>query len=177
MRKGGVRASPSRKRSPLMLTSRLLAPGWYPIAVATAVEKFAANHSYAYVSYRDTVDSVGIISKRLPFTASNTDVKYFRRAISLDERRARFRPSFWNRPTPGDVQRGTRRGEMPKSGPRSHREKFMRELERQCSDGGEYQTDVEEVWFSGCHAGEASVYHFHNTVTLLEAGRCRRWGR
>jgi len=43
---------------------------------------------------------VGIIaSRRLPFTTSNTVVRVFRHAISLDERRAKFQPKTWSKPT------------------------------------------------------------------------------
>jgi uncharacterized protein (DUF2235 family) len=52
----------------------------------------------------DTVGSVGILPRRLPFTTSNTHVKYFRHAIALDERRVRFTPSFWHRPTENDFK-------------------------------------------------------------------------
>lgn len=45
---------------------------------------------------RDTVQSVGVLPKRrLPFTASSNHIRYFRHAISLDERRVRFQPNFW----------------------------------------------------------------------------------
>ncbi|KAH7097526.1 hypothetical protein BKA62DRAFT_833227 [Auriculariales sp. MPI-PUGE-AT-0066] len=44
----------------------------------------------------DTVASVGMITpRRLPFTSSNSTVRTFRHALSLDERRARFRPTLW----------------------------------------------------------------------------------
>ena len=36
---------------------------------------------------RDTVDSVGLIPRRLPFTKVDDNIKYFRHAIALDERR------------------------------------------------------------------------------------------
>ena len=36
---------------------------------------------------RDTVDSVGLIPRRLPFTKIDNNIKYFRHALSLDERR------------------------------------------------------------------------------------------
>ena len=39
------------------------------------------------VRIRDTVDAVGLIPRRLPFTEVNDNIKYFRHAISLDERR------------------------------------------------------------------------------------------
>jgi uncharacterized protein (DUF2235 family) len=46
--------------------------------------------------FRDTVSSVGVAHKRLPFTAwnNNNKIKTFRHAISLDERRAKFKPKF-----------------------------------------------------------------------------------
>ena len=40
-----------------------------------------------------------IASRRLPFTTSNTVVRVFRHAISLDERRAKFQPKTWTKPT------------------------------------------------------------------------------
>ena len=36
---------------------------------------------------RDTVSSVGIIPRTLPFTTANNSIRYFRHAMSLDERR------------------------------------------------------------------------------------------
>ena len=34
---------------------------------------------------RDTVSSVGVIPRRLPFTKVNDNIRYFRHALSLDE--------------------------------------------------------------------------------------------
>jgi len=46
---------------------------------------------------RDTVASVGMLNaRRMPFTASNTIIRTFRHAISLDERRARFQVKTWS---------------------------------------------------------------------------------
>ena len=53
---------------------------------------------------RDTVDSVGIIPKRLPFTTSNTIVRTFRHAVALDERRAKFKANLWNRPDADELK-------------------------------------------------------------------------
>ena len=55
---------------------------------------------------RDTVDSVGIIPKRLPFTTSNTIVRTFRHAVALDERRAKFKANLWNRPNAEETRLG-----------------------------------------------------------------------
>ncbi|KAF5321153.1 hypothetical protein D9619_001336 [Psilocybe cf. subviscida] len=125
----------------------------------------------------DTVDSVGIFSKRLPFTTANTIVKTFRHAISLDERRAKFKANLWNRPTQKEMDdmKGVS-GHLPQNTPKHApttdakvdpksflKEKFRKRteedeeykelnaLERVHSEKREKPTDVEEVWFSGCH--------------------------
>ncbi len=57
---------------------------------------------------------MGIIPKRLPFTTSNTIVRTFRHAVSLDERRAKFKANLWNRPTAEEAQLGVKLGpELP----------------------------------------------------------------
>ncbi|GJE99327.1 DUF2235 domain-containing protein [Phanerochaete sordida] len=49
----------------------------------------------------DTVASVGLLrSKTLPFTTTNTTIKTFRHALSLDERRCKFQPNLYHRLTP-----------------------------------------------------------------------------
>ncbi|TFK66192.1 hypothetical protein BDN72DRAFT_871607 [Pluteus cervinus] len=96
----------------------------------------------------DTVGSVGVIPKRLPFTTSNTHVKHFRHALAIDERRVRFNPKLWTRPTEDELKLGTQPGDMPKSRSRS---KTMKDFEREYTGDGNHFTDVEEVWFSGCH--------------------------
>ncbi|TDL22155.1 hypothetical protein BD410DRAFT_770672 [Rickenella mellea] len=49
----------------------------------------------------DTVASVGmVIGRTLPFTVSNTMIKTFRHALSLDEHRAKFRPTLYHRAAP-----------------------------------------------------------------------------
>jgi uncharacterized protein (DUF2235 family) len=56
------------------------------------------------ISYlcRDTVESVGINSKSLPFSHTTTTIKIFRQALSLDERRVKFTPSFCTGGKPKD---------------------------------------------------------------------------
>ena len=76
------------------------------------------------VGRRDTVCSVGFIPRDLPFTASNTAVRYFRHALALDERRATFHVNHWHR-----------------------RRKYNHDHEERP------HTDVREVWFAGCHCG------------------------
>ncbi|KIO29076.1 hypothetical protein M407DRAFT_21822 [Tulasnella calospora MUT 4182] len=43
----------------------------------------------------DTVESVGLIPRRLPNTRKNKIVKHVRHALALDERRAKFQASYW----------------------------------------------------------------------------------
>lgn len=78
----------------------------------------------------DTVASVGIISKKLPFTRSNNSIRFFRHAISLDEHRyadpyvysicadvnssAKFKANQYRR-TPDDQVKGA--AGMPPSNP------------------------------------------------------------
>lgn len=101
----------------------------------------------------DTVGSVGVIPKRLPFTTFNTHVKHFRHALALDERRVRFKPNFFNRPTPEEVELGLKWGqkESSKSKKGPQRQKTKRAWEKQYASNGLHSTDVEEVWFAGCH--------------------------
>ena len=99
---------------------------------------------------RDTVGSVGVIPKRLPFTTSNTHVKAFRHALAVDEHRVRFKPNFFNRPTHEELELGLK---CKVDYNKPHRRKTMRDLERQYTQGGKHLTDVKETWFAGCHCG------------------------
>ena len=115
--------------------------------------------------YRDTVSSVGVFPRRLPFTGSNNHISYFRHAISLDERRARFKVNLWNRRTDREHNLGVQKGTMPrhKTPPKmgdngnslessiSTKSALKREYSEPDRDK---PTDTEEVWFSGCHGGE-----------------------
>lgn len=48
--------------------------------------------------------STGVImSRNLPFTTNNSFIKIFRHALSLDERRAKFVPTFWQPSKPQHV--------------------------------------------------------------------------
>ncbi|KAF8882160.1 hypothetical protein CPB84DRAFT_221766 [Gymnopilus junonius] len=78
----------------------------------------------------DTVNSVGIARAiKLGFTRTNDIVRTFRHAIALDEHRVKFKQSNWSGPPK----------EVPDSADRPHSKKPR------------VQTDVEEVWFAGCH--------------------------
>ncbi len=143
---------------------------------------------------RDTVDSVGVVPKRLPFTTSNTIIRTFRHAVSLDERRVRFKQNIWNRPTEEEENLGlnvnpsqsqdsqnrdeedlgqgsstsvSKKGSHGDGGSPHHPKHFgnfltiknsgadekLDRFEVMYADPGKEQTDVEEVWFAGCHCG------------------------
>ncbi|KAI0688127.1 hypothetical protein BC835DRAFT_1408164 [Cytidiella melzeri] len=88
--------------------------GW---SQSTAFKKaFSMDVDVEFIGVWDTVSSVGFVGKRLPFTASNTCVKYFRHAVSLDERRSKFRANKWNWPSEREKGLGVQAGEMPKAG-------------------------------------------------------------
>ncbi|KAJ3524701.1 hypothetical protein NM688_g8517 [Phlebia brevispora] len=64
-------------------------------------QTFCRDVKIDFVGVWDTVASVGVLtSKTLPFTTSNTTIKVFRHALSLDEHRAKFRPNLYQRPPP-----------------------------------------------------------------------------
>jgi len=107
---------------------------------------------------RDTVQSVGVIPKHLPFSTSNNAILHFRHALALDECRVRFIPSFYAggipKRTDSEVsehsevisQNGAPRMEREWSGASS-------EYENQVNAMTGPDTDVEEVFFAGAHCG------------------------
>jgi len=56
---------------------------------------FSVEVEIHFLGVWDTVSSVGIIPRRLPYTTNNPIVKTFRHAMSLDERRAKFEVNYW----------------------------------------------------------------------------------
>ena len=126
--------------------------------------------------FRDTVCSVGLISRRLPFVASNSAIRYFRHALSLDERRVKFKANYYNRATAAEQNLGLQKGAMPKSGvsTRPQRdtiwdvlrkwkdprvEEFVQEAREEATFNSHQshieETDVYEVWFAGSHGGKS----------------------
>jgi len=128
---------------------------------------FSIDVDVEFVGVWDTVCSVGIFPKRRPFVSNNNAIRFFRHAISLDERRAKFKANHYNRPTRDEEKLGVLLGEMPKStGTRSAMAQFLRQRksrtdEQEAHDKDEQEhesnhqhnmdTNVLEVWFAGCH--------------------------
>src|ERR1700761_3353999 len=88
-------------------------------------DAFAIDVKIDFLGVWDTVRSVGLFDRSLPFSTSNNHIRAFRHAISLDERRTKFLANHWNPPSAEDAGLGTQYEEE--------------------------NTDVKEVWFSGGH--------------------------
>ncbi|EJD05526.1 uncharacterized protein FOMMEDRAFT_103603 [Fomitiporia mediterranea MF3/22] len=67
---------------------------------------FSMDVDIEFVGVWDTVASVGLFPTTLPFTKSNTAIKVFRHALSLDEHRTKFKPSIYQKITEQEAQRG-----------------------------------------------------------------------
>ncbi|CAO1625578.1 unnamed protein product [Parajaminaea phylloscopi] len=66
---------------------------------------FAIDVSVHFLGCWDTVASVGFIPRILPFAKShNTCVRYFRHALALDERRAKFKANHWYQRHPDNAK-------------------------------------------------------------------------
>ncbi|KAG5636743.1 hypothetical protein H0H81_007001 [Sphagnurus paluster] len=75
-------------------------------------EAFSVDVTIEFFGVGDTVVSVGLIPHRLPFTTSNKIVRTLRHAVSLDERRAKFKANLWNCPTAKEATLGVE-GQKP----------------------------------------------------------------
>ncbi|KAG8900193.1 hypothetical protein FRB99_006193 [Tulasnella sp. 403] len=156
---------------------------------------FSKSVDIEFMGVWDTVSSVGFTGRHLPFTSSNTIIKTFRHALSLDERRAKFKPNPWHNPAPtasaakNDPECGTAVAKPPEVAG-SVFQRFLKSLgtykpnvtlynkdgtERDLDDDYRTEeTDVKEVWFAGCHTdvGGGSV---ENTVQTSLANPTLAW--
>ena len=115
------------------------------------------------------MESVGLISKYLPFSGSNNAIVFFRHALALDERRVKFIPFFWTsgksevktpdtlhlcpgRSTSEDPHHKIERGE---------RSGASCECETRVDAITGPPTDVEEVFFAGAHCGMLPCFYPH----------------
>lgn len=103
-----------------------------------------------FVGAWDTVSSVGMFyRKQLPFTSACDNIKVFRHALALDERRVMFKPNLFNMPGQ-DSQ------------------------ESSASAAQRSTTDVLEVWFPGCH-GDVGGGSVLDSETYSLANISLRW--
>ncbi|EEB98525.1 hypothetical protein MPER_01948, partial [Moniliophthora perniciosa FA553] len=118
----------------------------------------------------DTVASVGLIMTRtLPFTNSNKGIRIFRHALSLDERRSKFKANLFHRPPPGrDLSKTSTEAEDFINRRRNSLASLLKH--RKKNNAGEQSLppqievnnedpvcNVLEVWFSGCHSAWIDV--------------------
>jgi uncharacterized protein (DUF2235 family) len=128
---------------------------------------FSIDVDIEFLGVWDTVNSVGIVPRRLPFATSNTIVRTFRHAVSLDERRAKFKANLWNRPQKHEAllsitdQKIAEAAKLKAkaSADKAHHQETLWMLEHRYGKERLTPTDVEEVWFAGghCDVGGGSV--------------------
>ena len=101
----------------------------------------------------------------LPFASGSKSITFFRQALALDERRARFVPEYWRMDDAEVTLRrklALSRQNTPVNGKPTDREQAeTRHLEAELSkrfpavattSKGELLRKHEEVWFMGCHS-------------------------
>lgn len=148
---------------------------------------FSIDVSVYFLGCFDSVASVGFIPRQLPLSSTPTNkARYFRHAMALDERRAKFKicrhtTKTWEeieKPnTPADAvahsaevkveqflpnvksqddhpPNAHKKGYDPhaKFGKLHHPNVTDTEYEELSHNSDEYDTDVHEVWFTGCHS-------------------------
>ncbi|KAK4698570.1 hypothetical protein P7C70_g7703, partial [Phenoliferia sp. Uapishka_3] len=104
---------------------------------------FSRSADIHFVGVWDTVASVGaVIPRSLPFANGAEAIKFFRHAVSLDERRSRFPVQLW----PGDGS--CEEVSCKKASPKLKHDEFHPKREEEKTTG----TNVKEVFFSGSHS-------------------------
>ncbi|KZT41755.1 hypothetical protein SISSUDRAFT_1059081 [Sistotremastrum suecicum HHB10207 ss-3] len=125
-----------------------------PMGLSKASEfkaAFSINVIIDFIGVFDTVASVGIMSRELPFARSNNAVRVFRHALALDERRIKFKVNHSHDPPEDEAamenwniahyytgsltRRDAKAGKEPDPDKKRRRE----------------TTNRMEVWFAGCH--------------------------
>ncbi|KAF8597109.1 hypothetical protein BDV93DRAFT_453718 [Ceratobasidium sp. AG-I] len=131
-------------------------------------QAFSIDVEINFMGLFDTVNSVGLVPRELPFAKSNYVVRTFRHAVALDERRAKFKANLWGRISDEDAALAAPKREDYQS--RKKREKLRRQAEEQqkatlygYSAGmvgsvsiflylkASIDSSSSEVWFSGAH--------------------------
>ncbi|QRV94548.1 choline transport protein [Ceratobasidium sp. AG-Ba] len=137
-------------------------------------DTFSIDVKIDFVGVFDTVNSVGLIPRELPFARSNYLISVFRHAVALDERRGKFKAHLWGQGPGYEEKTGDRKHEncdkpesygwistMRNSIPsriwaqntanfhtstRKNGHDFATPEERR------HKTNVKEVWFAGTHS-------------------------
>ncbi|KAH8120082.1 hypothetical protein DFH11DRAFT_1558243 [Phellopilus nigrolimitatus] len=132
---------------------------------------FSVDVAIDFVGVWDTVASVGMTNKELPFVGGNAAIRVFRHAMALDEHRAKFIPNFYQASPNANPLSAKTFGtdsikdaaisssamplKPPKNGKKAkkmhaHRSESQMWEDAVNSASGQ-STDVLEVWFAGCH--------------------------
>ncbi|KAF7768283.1 hypothetical protein Agabi119p4_7526 [Agaricus bisporus var. burnettii] len=125
-----------------------------------------------FVGVWDTVASVGIFRGRtLPFVSSNHSIKTFRHAVSLDERRAKYLPNLYHRPTPKSEAKAAILKGASTSSSTEHKTSLWcfpgsKNKKDQPIEFGE-ASDVLEVWFAGYHSDVGGGKELNGTLNSL----------
>jgi hypothetical protein len=116
---------------------------------------FCIDVSVHFLGCFDSVASVGFIPRQLPLSSTpNSKPRYFRHAMSLDERRAKFKicrhqTKDWDDITPPP---SPEIGGLEKRGAKYHPGVTDEEYKKISAHNSPFETDVLEVWFAGDHA-------------------------
>uniref|UniRef100_A0A060TIY0 ARAD1D50578p n=1 Tax=Blastobotrys adeninivorans TaxID=409370 RepID=A0A060TIY0_BLAAD len=108
---------------------------------------FCMNVNVYFVGVWDCVASVGFIPRTLPLSSTRTSwIQHFRHAISLDERRAKFKVCRWQQDSLDNCD-DEESGYVHKLHQLKKKTRRKRKIEEH-----HVPNDVLEVWFAGCHA-------------------------
>lgn len=127
-----------------------------------------------FVGVFDTVASVGIVPRELPFTSGNRAIRVFRHALSLDERRVRFQPNhFHNPPRKQGIEAGRKIKPHQITGTLGQKDAVDGKVaDPQGQSTTWNETDHMEVWFAGNHVrnslGIVEVSHMLYRATSEE---------
>ncbi|KEF59500.1 uncharacterized protein A1O9_04344 [Exophiala aquamarina CBS 119918] len=127
---------------------------------------FCIDVSVHFIGCFDSVASVGLIPRQLPLSSTpNNKARYFRHAMALDERRAKFKVCRHQHKALDDTQQAetafgisTNQNDAPPWASRArygedyHPNVTDEEFERLAEAEETFDTDVLEVWFAGAHA-------------------------
>ncbi|KAG9006512.1 hypothetical protein FRB94_014333 [Tulasnella sp. JGI-2019a] len=114
---------------------------------------FCRSIQIEFLGVWDTVSAVGWSNRTLPFSASERIVKRFRQALSLDERRSKFKPNPWHIPIPDQREA------------QQNSEGYLAIQDFEAYE--QRTTDVKEVWFAGCHTDVGGGSVLNDTEYIL----------
>ncbi|EPQ54493.1 hypothetical protein GLOTRDRAFT_77041 [Gloeophyllum trabeum ATCC 11539] len=109
---------------------------------------FSIDVKIEFLGVWDTVASVGLVDRDLPFVGTNNAIWYFRHALALDEHRAKFMPSYYHRSKYSEKQ-VDKKSQLSMAHIRE--ESVVEEFEDAVNDSCPDRTDALEVWFAGAH--------------------------